>query len=188
MKKRNSNPCVTPRPNEAMRLFIRVSRMHHAEVERQVSCLRIHHSQHRMLMYLYQCTDNPSQREVADALGISSAAVTVTLKGLEREGYVARSMTEEDNRRNQVSITDAGRRKIEESGAIFDSVDRAVFAGFSDDEVDAFSALLTRMYENLQAMGDASVSPSAPAQTSSVSPTLESADATAEQPADAQTR
>lgn len=138
-----------PPVTDTMRLFITVNRMHHIQVERRVACLGIHHSQHRMLMYLAHSETMPSQRELADAMGISPAAVTATLKCLEKEGYISREMTAEDNRRNRVCITEEGRRKVSESHAIFESVDSTAFDGFTEGELADLRALLSRMLNNL---------------------------------------
>lgn len=138
-----------PMITETMRLFLRVNRMHRNQVEKRVADLGIHHSQHRMLMYISGHDKLPSQRELADALGISPAAVTSTLKCLEKEGYVERVMTEEDNRRNRVMITEKGRQKAVESCVIFDSVDRMTFGGLTAEELDLFRSLLSRMWNNL---------------------------------------
>lgn len=144
-----------PVRSTTFRKLIIADRLHRSEIERRVSRLGIHNSQHRMLMYLAQMDHTPSQRELADLLGISPAAVTTMLKALEREGYVSRCMTDEDNRRNNVFITEAGRRKIEESCLIFDSVDEATFDGFSEAELVFFSELLDRMINNLNALAPA---------------------------------
>ena len=94
------SPCM-----RAVGLLIRVMRRHHACVERRIGDLSIHHGQHRMLMKL-ACRqgDIPSQKELAEIMGISPAAVTATLKKLEREEYISRSMTDEDNRKNEIRI------------------------------------------------------------------------------------
>ena len=92
-----------------------------------------------------------SQRELADAMNISPAAVTATLKALEREGYITRAMGDEDNRRNTVRITEEGLRKVEESHRIFEAMDKAAFAGFSDAELAALTETLRRMADNLRA-------------------------------------
>ena len=161
---------VVPQPmiTETMRLFLRVNRMHRNQVEKRVADLGIHHSQHRMLMYISGHDKLPSQRELADALGISPAAVTSTLKCLEKEGYVERVMTEEDNRRNRVSITEKGQLKVDESRSIFDSMDHAAFAGFSERELAEFRDLLMRMCQNLAidlALGDSAAPPSGTGRT-----------------------
>ncbi|MCQ2430781.1 MAG: MarR family winged helix-turn-helix transcriptional regulator [Clostridia bacterium] len=153
---------------ETMRLFLRVGRIHRSAVERRVADLGIHHSQHRMLMYLSRHDATPSQRELADVMGISPAAVTSTLKCLEKEGYITRAVTEEDNRRNRVSITEKGQLKVDESRSIFDSMDHAAFAGFSERELAEFRDLLMRMCQNLAidlALGDSAAPPSGTGRT-----------------------
>ena len=81
----------------AVSLLIRNMRRHHALVERKTCDLGIHHSQHRMLMTLARRQEHtPSQKELAERLGISAAAVTATLKKLEKEEYITRSMTDEE--------------------------------------------------------------------------------------------
>ena len=93
----------------AVGLLIRVMRRHHACVERRIGDLGIHHGQHRMLMQLAKRQEDiPSQKELAEIMGISPAAVTATLKKLEREEYISRSMTDEDNRKNEIRITEKG--------------------------------------------------------------------------------
>ena len=130
----------------AVGLFIRVMRRHHACVERRIGDLGIHHSQHRMLMQLAKREgERPSQKELAEAMGISPAAVTVTLKKLEKEGYICRSMTDEDNRRNEIRITEKGRTKVAESRVIFESVDTAMFEGFTEDEMETLIRFMERI-------------------------------------------
>ena len=146
--KKNCQHCSTPE-GMAMHLFIRVSHMHHAAIEGRVMKLGFHHSQHRMLMHLARYEHIPSQKELADAMGITPAAVTTTLKRLEKEGYITRTVTDEDNRRNEIRITDEGLKAINESRVLFDSVDRQMFKGISEDELKAFTATLERMRDNL---------------------------------------
>lgn len=149
MEKKASCRNVTPE-RMAVHQFLCVSHMHHAAIEGRVSKLGFHHSQHRMLMHLARYEHIPSQRELAEALGISPAAVTTTLKRLEKEGYIARTVTDEDNRRNEIRITEAGLEAIKESRALFDTVDKQMFSGLTEEELKSFTAILTRMKDNLK--------------------------------------
>lgn len=142
------------RLKEAVHRYICISHLHHSAVEGRISRLGFHHSQHRVLMHLSRYEHIPSQKELADALGISPAAVTATLKRLERDGYIARSVTDTDNRRNEIRITESGRRAVDESRAVFDSIDDAMFNGFSDEELAIFTTMLDRLQANLTASGD----------------------------------
>ncbi len=135
-------------------IFLRIMRRHHAHVERRIGDLGLHHSQHRMLMHLARRQGElPSQKELAEALGISPAAVTTTLKRLEKEGYISRAITDEDNRRNEISITEKGLSKVVESREIFESADRAMFEGFSESEMATLLDFMERIDRNLDAAG-----------------------------------
>ncbi len=149
IKAKDQCRCATPE-GKAIHLFIRVSHMHHAAIEGRISKLGFHHSQHRMLMHLARYEHIPSQKELADAMGISPAAVTTTLKRLEKEGYIARTVTDEDNRRNEIRITEAGLAAVDESRALFDAVDHRMFSSFTEDELETFTALLERMRDDLR--------------------------------------
>lgn len=137
------------RLKEAVHLYICVSHLHHSAVEGRVSRLGFHHTQHRTLMHLARHEHVPAQKELAAEMGVSPAAVTATLQRLEKDGYIARTMPDSDNRRNEIRITEAGRRAVEESRAIFEDIDRTMFDGFSNEEVATLAELLTRMRANL---------------------------------------
>lgn len=135
-------------------IFLRIMRRHHAHVERRIGDLGLHHSQHRMLMHLArQEGELPSQKELAEALGISPAAVTTTLKRLEKEGYISRTITDEDNRRNEIRITEQGLSKVVESREIFETADRAMFEGFTEAEMATLLSFMERIDRNLDAAG-----------------------------------
>ena len=151
-------PCGCPIPDSphmrAIGLLIRVMRRHHACVERRIGDLGIHHSQHRMLVQLAKRREDiPSQRELAEAMGVSPAAVTATLKKLEKENYVSRSMTDEDNRRNEIRITEQGLSKVVECRTVFETTDRSMFEGFTPEELDTLLSFLARIDKNLDAAG-----------------------------------
>ena len=138
----------------AMRKLTRIMRRHLAYVDRQIGDLGIHHGQHRMLIQLTNPDiSHPSQKELAEILGISPAAVATSLKRLEREGYVSRSMTDEDNRRNEIRITKLGLERVNRSCAVFETTDKALFAGFTPEEVALFTSFLERLDGNLDEAG-----------------------------------
>lgn len=90
-----------------------------------------------------------SQREVAKSLHLSPATVAMSLKPLERDGYVERSSDERDARRKQVSLTDKGRNAVELCRESFQAVDARMLAGFSPEEREQLTAFFKRMIENL---------------------------------------
>lgn len=136
--------------HQALEQFIRLDRMHRAAIERQVGEMGLYRSQHRLLMYLSREKVMPSQRELADFLGISAPAVASTLKRLEAEGYIHRTSSKEDLRNNIITITDKGRAVLEDTRQRFDAVDRAMFEDISEAQLESFAALLGKMQTNLK--------------------------------------
>lgn len=139
---------------DIVHLFIRTAKLHHTVVEGKVAGLGVHHSQHRMLMHLAKYDKIPSQKELADAFGVSPAAVATTLKRLEHEGYIEKSTTDEDNRCNEISITAKGRQMVEKSHDIFEHIDGEMFRGLDDRQIEEFEKTLEIIRANLEREGD----------------------------------
>lgn len=91
-----------------------------------------------------------AQRELSDALRVSPATVAVSLKSLERGGYVEKLPVEHDQRRKAVGLTPKGEAAIRRCRQIFRQVDRAMFEGFSPEEVEQVCAFHMRMLKNLR--------------------------------------
>ena len=86
---------------------------------------------------------------LAKALHISAAAAGVSVKRLEKSGYVTRSTDPMDNRVTRVSLTEQGAQAAEAARVFFDKVDDAAFIGFSDEEIIALNDYLRRIAGNL---------------------------------------
>ena len=123
-------------------------RLHHKVVEKYVSALGIHHGQHRLLMRLTK-QEWKSQKELADSMEISTATVAVSLKKLEQGGYITREVVSDDNRYNQLEITNKGREVVKESCKIFEHIDNTMFKGFTEEEKEEFYRLVKKMNQNL---------------------------------------
>ena len=126
-----------------------IMRDHKTIIDSYVNETKLHKSQHRLLMVLSRMEKNISQRDLAEMLNITPAAVAVTLKKMEKMGLVNRMVAEQDNRYNQVVLTDKGKKIVKESRKIFQHVDEKMFAGFSEEELVAFEGYLNRIKENL---------------------------------------
>jgi len=126
-----------------------IMRDHKSVVDWFVNETNLHKSQHRLLMNLARLGNNVSQRDLAETLNITPAAVAVTLKKLEKNGLVGRKMAEKDNRYNEVVLTEKGKKIVKESYKVFKYADEKMFDGFSMEELDAFEGYLNRIKDNL---------------------------------------
>lgn len=91
-----------------------------------------------------------AQRELSDALHVSPATVAVSLKSLERAGYVDKRTDETDQRRKAVYLTPKGEMAIQRCFQVFQQVDQTMFEGFSPEEIEQVCAFHMRMLKNLR--------------------------------------
>ena len=136
---------------KCIHLFLKCNRLHHALIESKVSALGLHRSQHTMLLTINHI-GNISQKELAQSMEISPAAVTVTLKKLEAQGYIERSSSSSDSRVNNITITEKGREIIEKTTKIFDEVDEQTFKGFTEEKLDRLCEALNQLSQDLQSV------------------------------------
>lgn len=91
-----------------------------------------------------------SQRELAQALRVSPAAIATSLKSLERLGYVEKRVDEADARRNRVMITQKGKLAVQQCFDVFQEIDRCMMEGFTEQEQEDLDRLHRKMLENLR--------------------------------------
>lgn len=136
---------------EVIHKFIQTNRLHRRVIEHWADRIDMHCSAHRMLMHV-SCEKNVmSQKELAEHLKISPAAVATTLKKLETDGYIERSKCKScsDSRTNEITVTERGRKAAEDTEKYFRFVDSSALNGFSDEEIETLLRLLDKMQNNL---------------------------------------
>lgn len=134
--------------HETAMLQRRVDRYLRRYIEMKVSDTGVYRSQHQLLMWLGK-HPGCSQTQIAQALDISTAAVTTSLQKLEKGGYITRKMNREDNRANHLEITPKGMAVIEQSIGIFREIDDHMYEGFSRTELHQLQAYYERILQNL---------------------------------------
>src|SRR5262249_50717557 len=97
-------------------------------------------------------TEELSQTDLAHRLGMRKAAAGTLIEGLEGKGLVERSRGRADRRLQLVSITDAGRRVVDEVDRMAEELGTEYRAGISREERAQFIAILQRLRANLRAM------------------------------------
>ena len=95
----------------AIEMMIKINKMHHDMVDNRAKEIGMHRTQHRILMHLARDNVLASQKELADRLGVTPAAVTVALKKIEQDGYIERTLGS-DARYNELKITEKGRALV----------------------------------------------------------------------------
>ena len=134
---------------ETVHKIIHLMHKHRRMMEIELESTGVFQSQHRLLM---EISKNPqrSQKELAEKMKVSTAAVAVSLKKLEKGGYIIRETDAEDTRLNQVVITKKGEDVVRKSMEIFKKTDARLFEGFSKEEIIELAEILDRLTENLR--------------------------------------
>lgn len=135
---------------ESMENIIRTARLNRRVVEGVIHELGVHHSQHVLLMFLSKQEEMPSQREIAEKFDISPAAVAVTIKKLERGGYIEKNTAQEDGRYHEIGLTAKGRDVVERSKELFRKIHLEIFDGFCEQDLEQLQKMLVRMQCNLK--------------------------------------
>ena len=133
----------------AIEMMMYSGRLHKALIDLRVRDIGIHRTQHRILMHLAKCERIPSQKELAEHLDITPAAVTGAIKSIERDGYIKRTLGQ-DTRFYEIEITEKGRELVSLTREMFSAADVTMFEGFSEEELDTYIACLEKIQNNIK--------------------------------------
>lgn len=89
-----------------------------------------------------------SQTSLAKKLNLTPAAITIAIKKLEADGLVEKRAAR-DNRYNEITITESGKELLESTRMTFRGMDERIFADFTADELDTYTALMKKIGKNI---------------------------------------
>lgn len=91
-----------------------------------------------------------SQKEISQKLNISPPTVAVSIKRLERAGFLERKTDEKDQRKSRIYLTEEGRDMIRKSKAYIEENEKVLFKGFSESELCLLRRFFDQMIFNLE--------------------------------------
>ncbi|MBO5176435.1 MAG: MarR family transcriptional regulator [Lachnospiraceae bacterium] len=133
--------------------IIKIAREHRKIVEKRICDLGIHPSQHHFLMYIAQ-NGACAQNSIAEAMEVSAATVAVSLKKLEKGGYIEKRISPEDGRSNLVALTAKGEDVVQQSNVLFEEVDGQMFESLSEEQQKQLCDYMEIIIRNLKIMED----------------------------------
>jgi DNA-binding MarR family transcriptional regulator len=134
---------------ELGRLLVSVCRLHHTRADQWMDQIGLHRGQARLLMTLAE-QDGLSHSEIAERLEVSASAVTKVVQRMEEAHYVQRQVDPADERVSRVYLQAQGHALIAEIRRTFGRLDRTMFDGLSESDLERFRDLLTQMQANLE--------------------------------------
>lgn len=99
-----------------------------------ISAFDISYSEWRLLLAVFLSQENPTQEEVANQAGKSTAAVSRQIKIIEQKGLVKRSNSKESKRIKLVKLTEKGKDTFNKSLMLVSNKSKEIFDVLGSDK------------------------------------------------------
>ncbi len=135
-------------------LFQELTRARHNAVHMQLRERGLHDLGAPLILFVLKRSGQRGklvvQRELADTLNVSPATIAVSLKSLERGGYVEKRPDAADARCKRIALTPKGAYALEMCMEVFRVVDERMFRELTEEETAQLTSYLRRMVNNLR--------------------------------------
>lgn len=133
--------------------LMHLSRAWRAELDRRLADKGVSQARWLVLLHLGHCEQPPTQRELAEHIGIESPTLARTLDALEQSGLIERQPCQQDRRVNKVILTGQAHELVQDLEEIAFKLREEIFAGIELEEVLQCQQLLKKMLGNLSKIG-----------------------------------
>jgi len=107
-----------------------------------------------MILHALERMPNSTQKELADALHISSATITTSLQRMEKAELLTRMPDPKDTRCKRIALTEKGRSVSKECHEAFEQLDESMFKGFSAEDQEQLKLYFRGVIANLRDFDD----------------------------------
>lgn len=136
-------PIVRPDKDLSGPLLVHLARRMQTESEVELAEFGLR-ARHVIALTLLRDHGEQNQSDLSATLGMDPTNVVALLNELENDGLVQRLRSPQDRRRHTVSLTPAGKARLEEVNQILAGVELRVLDPLTPDERQALYTLLTR--------------------------------------------
>ena len=124
-----------------------LGRLEKSNFNRAVAAEGLFSGQHRIIMMLKR-EKSATISEIAEETGTAPATVSVSIKRMEKAGFVAKKVSSKDARRTEIYLTKKGEKAPEHIKAKLDAEEKILTNGLSEEEVLALSDILDKLIDN----------------------------------------
>jgi MarR family transcriptional regulator for hemolysin len=127
-----------------------MSRGWRAELDRRLAELGLSQARWLVLLHLARYENPPTQRELAQSVGVEGPTLARLLDSLEGQGLVQRQAVLEDRRAKKIVLCDTARPLIQQIEAIATALRVELFAGIDEEELRVCMRVHMRILANLE--------------------------------------
>nr|WP_028241010.1 transcriptional regulator SlyA [Stutzerimonas azotifigens] len=126
-----------------------LSRTWRAELDRRLAGLGLSQARWLVLRHLSLMKEPPTQRELAQIVGVEGPTLARLLDSLESQRLVRRVTVPEDRRAKRVTLTEQARPLIEQIESIAAQMRDEMFSGIEDEDVRRCEEVHLKILANL---------------------------------------
>lgn len=127
-----------------------LSRGWRAELDRRLIGMGLSQARWLVLLHLARFTEAPTQRELAQSVGVEGPTLARLLDSLEGQGLVSRQAVLEDRRAKKIALSPPALPIIEQIEAIANDLRIELFQGVDEDELRIAMRVHSRILANLE--------------------------------------
>ena len=126
-----------------------LSRAWRSELDRRLVGLGLSPARWLVLLHLARFSEMPTQRELAQSIGVEGPTLARLLDSLESQGLVIRVAVPEDRRAKKIALQPDAQPLIEKIEAISTQLRHEVFAGIDEEDLRRCQQVHARVLGNL---------------------------------------
>lgn len=127
-----------------------LSRGWRAELDRRLIGMGLSQARWLVLLHLARFTEAPTQRELAQSVGVEGPTLARLLDSLEGQGLVSRQAVLEDRRAKKIALSPPALPIIEQIEAIANDLRIELFQGVDEEELRIAMRVHSRILANLE--------------------------------------
>lgn len=127
-----------------------MSRGWRAELDRRLAGLGLSQARWLVLLHLARFDEPPTQRELAQSVGVEGPTLARLLDSLEAQGLVERQAVLEDRRAKKLMLCPPARPLIEQIETIANALRVELFTGVDEEELSTAMRVHSRILANLE--------------------------------------
>ncbi|MBD8493768.1 transcriptional regulator SlyA [Pseudomonas syringae] len=121
-----------------------------AELDRRLASLGLSQARWLVLLHLARFDDAPTQRELAQSVGVEGPTLARLLDSLENQGLVHRQAVLEDRRAKKILLSDSATPLIAQIEAISNTLRAELLTGIDENELQVCMNVHARILANLE--------------------------------------
>ena len=145
-KKKCCCPSPPPKGHIAPRIGM-VARMERANFNKAVADEGLFAGQHKIIMFL-KIQGSATIGQIAEETGTAPSTVSVSIKRMEKAGFVKKRESKTHGRRIEIYLTEKGNAVPENIRQKMDAEEEMLTNGLTDEEIATLSDLLDKIIEN----------------------------------------